>query len=137
MRYEVFGNRSGAAAVEFAIVAPVFILIVLTMCAFGIYLSSAHSIQQIAADAARSAVAGLDEAERSALVQRYVDTATLTYPFIDPQALRISVGDDAVGDQFTVTLVYDASGLPIWSLFTFTLPDTEISRFATIRMGGA
>ena len=51
----------GTAVVEFAIIAPVFILVLFLMIGFGIYLSAAHSVQQLAADAARaSGLAALD-----------------------------------------------------------------------------
>ena len=128
--------RRGGAAIEFAIVAPLFILTLLTLTAYGIYLSTAHAVQQIAADSARIAVAGLSENERRALASDYIGSAALDYPFIDAAKLEVAVGDDAEPGQFTVRLAYDATGLPIWNLFTFTMPDTRIERYSTIRIGG-
>jgi len=128
--------RRGGAAIEFAIVAPLFILTLLTLTAYGIYLSTAHAVQQIAADSARIAVAGLSENERRALARDYIGSAALDYPFIDAAKLEVAVGDDAEPGQFTVRLAYDATGLPIWNLFTFTMPDTRIERYSTIRIGG-
>ena len=59
-RVSHFGrDKKGAAAVEFALIAPLFFLLLLTLVAFGIYLTAAHSLQQLTADAARTAIAGL------------------------------------------------------------------------------
>jgi Flp pilus assembly protein TadG len=133
----LLANRRGAAAIEFAIVAPVFLLVLLTLIAYGIYLSAAHALQQLTADAARTAVAGLSEQERIQLVNNYIALSTLNDPLIDRKKLQVTVATDPQNaNQFTVTTVYDASALPIWNLYTFPLPDTKIRRFATIRMGG-
>lgn len=133
----LLANRQGAAAIEFAIVAPVFLLVLLTLIAYGIYLSAAHALQQLTADAARTAVAGLSEQERAQLVNNYIALSTLNDPLIDRKKLQVTVANDpGNANQFTVTTEYDASALPIWNLYTFPLPDTKIRRFATIRMGG-
>jgi Flp pilus assembly protein TadG len=133
----LLANRQGAAAIEFAIVAPVFLLVLLTLIAYGIYLSAAHALQQLTADAARTAVAGLSEQERSQLVNNYIALSTLNDPLIDRKKLQVTVATDPTNaNQFTVTTEYDASALPIWNIYTFPLPDTKIRRFATIRMGG-
>jgi Flp pilus assembly protein TadG len=128
--------RAGTSAIEFAIVAPLFILILLSLCAFGIYLGTAHAVQQIAADTARVAVAGLNASERSALAEAHITEIVFDYPFIEPENLMIEVGDDVAPGQFTVRLAYDAGHLPIWNLMTFAMPDQEIERYATIRIGG-
>ena len=134
---KLFDEKSGASAIEFAIVAPVFILLLLTTVAYGIYLSVAGSIQQIAADAARTAIAGLSAPERSHLAREFIARSTLDYYLIEPANLSVSVADDAGNThQFTVTLEYDASNLPIWNLYSFALPDKKIKRFSTIRIGG-
>ncbi len=130
-------NRSGSAAVEFAIVAPVFILVLLTMIAYGIYLTAAYAVQQVAADAARTAIAGINRTERETLARNFVDRSALNYAFLDKRRVNVSVGSDPVNiNQFTVTVEYDATELPIWSLYTFALPDKTIRRFSTIRIGG-
>jgi Flp pilus assembly protein TadG len=130
-------NIEGAAALEFAIVAPLFFLVIFTMIGYGIYLSATHAIQQIAADAARTAVAGLSATERKSLANTFIQSSTLDYAFIDRDKLTVDVEDD-VGNhnQFTVTIAYDSSELPIWKLFSFALPDDQIKRYATIRVGG-
>ncbi|MBB3947906.1 Flp pilus assembly protein TadG [Rhizobium skierniewicense] len=133
----IIRNRSGSAAVEFAIVAPVFILVLLTMIAYGIYLSAAYAVQQVAADAARTAVAGITKIERETLAKNFVDQSALNYAFLDKSRVNVSVGSDPANvNQFTVTVEYDATELPIWNLYTFALPDKTIRRFSTIRIGG-
>ncbi|WHA40220.1 TadE/TadG family type IV pilus assembly protein [Agrobacterium larrymoorei] len=130
-------NRSGSSAVEFAIVAPVFILVLLTMVAYGIYLMAAYAVQQVAADAARTAIAGLNTTERETLAKDYVNKSALDYVFLDKRRVNVSVGTDPTNNnQFTVTVEYDATDLPIWSLYTYALPEKTIRRFSTIRIGG-
>ncbi|MDP9591209.1 UNVERIFIED_ORG: Flp pilus assembly protein TadG [Shinella zoogloeoides] len=130
-------DRAGTSALEFAIIAPLFFLALFTMIAYGIYLSVTHSVQQIAADAARTAVAGLNPAERVMLVNRYLDASRFDYSFINRAKMQVVVADDPGNpDQFTVTIAYDSSDLPIWKLFTFALPQEEIRRYATVRVGG-
>nr|WP_295468683.1 TadE/TadG family type IV pilus assembly protein [Mesorhizobium sp.] len=57
------GSVDGATAVEFAMIAPVFIAFMLGMTAYGIYFGAAHSVQQLSADAARVALAGVNDTE--------------------------------------------------------------------------
>lgn len=135
---EILRNRRGAAAVEFAILAPLFIFLMLGMVGYGIYFGAAHSIQQLAADAARTAIAGLDEAERRSLAQLFVTRNAAGYAFIEPDRLTVDVHDSvADGSQFIVGVSYDASNLPIWNLFSgLAMPTTTITRSSTIRIGG-
>lgn len=130
-------DGSGASAVEFAIIAPLFLLILFTMIAYGIYFGAAMSVQEIAADAARYSVAGVNDGERTALARQYIETATRNDPLIDPSRLEVTVrSDPQAPEQFMVSLSYDARSLPIWNLFSFPLPAEDIKRFATIRIGG-
>lgn len=133
-----FRDRSGSNAVEFAIVAPIFFLVLLTMIAYGIYLMAAYSVQQIAADAARTAVAGLNSTERQQLARDFITKSDLGYAFMDKNRFTVDVATDpANANQFTVKVEYDASDLPIWSLYSYTMPEPVIRRFSTIRIGGA
>ena len=129
--------REGAAAVEFALIAPLFFLLLLTLVAFGIYLTAAHSLQQLTADAARTAVAGISADERSQLVQNFVTNSTINDAFINKSKLTITVATDpANANQFTVSASYHPPPLPRWTLYTFAMPDQTIRRYSTIRLGG-
>ena len=131
-------RHDGTSAVEFAILAPLFILLIMGMIAFGIYFGAMHSVQQIAADAARTAIAGLNETERQTLAQRFIDVNAGHYVFIDSSRLDVEVSDNPDDpQQFIVAIQYDARDLPIWRLLTsLPLPGTTISRSSTIRIGG-
>ena len=131
-------NISGTSAVEFALLAPLFFLLLLGMVAYGIYFGASHSVQQIAADAARTAIAGLDQAERQQLATTFITRHAGGYPFVDPSKLVVEIRDNtADGRQFVVKIRYDARNLPIWNLFDrLPLPDTTITRNSTIRIGG-
>ncbi|MGX5668538.1 pilus assembly protein [Rhizobium daejeonense] len=136
-RQSLLTDRRGAAAIEFAILAPVFFMVVFSMIGYGIYLSVSHAVQQLTADAARTAIAGLSSVERKQLAEKYVKVTTPEYAFLDGKAMTVAVQDDPKNpEQFTVSISYDASGLPIWQLYSFAMPDKVIRRFATIRVGG-
>ncbi len=129
---------AGTSAVEFALLSPLFILLMMAIAGYGIYFGASHSVQQIAADAARTAIAGLNAAERQQLATSFIARNAGQYVFVDPNKLTVTTQDSAVdGSQFVVALSYDARNLPIWNLFDrLPMPDTTITRNATIRIGG-
>lgn len=131
-------DKSAVAAVEFALLLPLYLFLLLGMTAYGIYFGAAHSVQQLSADAARRAVAGLSSDERQLMARQFIDRNAGGYLFIDPQKLTINVGDSGHdAGQFDVTLSYDASDLPIWGLWErLPMPSRTILRRSTIRMGG-
>lgn len=128
-------RREGAAAVEFALVAPLFILLLAGMVSYGGYLWTAHSVQQLANDAARAAIAGLDDPERLSLAREAVnETAPNLGPF-DP--LRTRVTATRVGETFTVRVAYDAGDSAFWALEGIVpMPPRQVARAAAIRLGG-
>lgn len=131
-------DATGVAAVEFALLCPVYLFLVMGMSAYGIYFGAAHSVQQIAADAARAAIPGLTAPERAELATAYVARNAQGYAFIEPARLAVEVGDSGAQEgQFDVMLRYDAGGLPIWNLLErLPLPGKTIRRHSTIRIGG-
>lgn len=132
------GDRSGTAAVEFALLLPLYLFLLLGMSAYGIYFGAAHSVQQLSADAARTAVAGLNAQERQDMARQFIERNADGYLFIDRSKLDIEIGDsENDGSQFDVILSYDAADLPIWGLWDrLPMPNRTILRRATIRMGG-
>lgn len=131
-------DTRGTSAVEFAILAPVFMLLLTGMLAYGIYFTAAHSLQQLAADAARTAIAGLNETERNQMVSRFISSNADGYALIDSRRLSVAIGDKPGDpDQYRVVLTYDAANLPIWNLYLpLPLPSKQIAFTSTIRRGG-
>ena len=131
-------DMRATAAIEFAILTPVFLLMLTGMMAYAIYFGAANSIQQLTADAARTAIAGLDLAERNTLVDAFLTNNAGEYLLIDQAKVSFTIGDKP-GDptQYLVTVRYDASDLPIWNLYLpLPLPSPVISYTSTIRRGG-
>ncbi|MET3899436.1 Flp pilus assembly protein TadG [Devosia sp. UYZn731] len=131
-------DTRATAAIEFAILMPVFLLMLTGMMAYGIYFGAANSIQQLTADAARIAIAGLDQAERNKLVGAFLTNNAGEYLLIDQTRVSFTIGDKP-GDptQYRVTVRYDASDLPIWNLYLpLPLPSPLITYTSVIRRGG-
>lgn len=119
-------------------ILPVFLAIVFGIVMFGAYLAMVHSVQQLAAEAARSSVAGLSENERSSLANNYVASNAKSYPLISPSRLTVNAATSSSdANVFVVTVKYDASGSFIYSLPSFVpSPPPTIARSAAIPRGG-
>ncbi|WP_029059048.1 TadE/TadG family type IV pilus assembly protein [Stappia stellulata] len=131
-------DRGGVAAVEFAIVLPVFLVLMLGILAYGIYFGATHSLAQLAADAARASVAGLSDAERQRIVAAHIASASGDYAMIDASKVVVEAGPmPGLGEHFRVVVRYDATDLPIWQLEPFLpLPGKTIERSAVVMRGG-
>jgi Flp pilus assembly protein TadG len=131
-------DRSGVAAIEFAIVGPLFFLVLLGVLIFAVYFGTVHSVQQIAAEAARASVQGLTEEERAALAQNQVNAIVGSYPLIDRNYLTVSAAA-APGDAnlFNVRISYDASRSIVFAFEgLIPMPSKMIARSAVVRRGG-
>lgn len=127
-----------ASAVEFALVLPLFIALVLGIVVFGSYLATVHGVQQLAAEAARSSVAGLNDGERQSLATQYVAANASAYPLIAASHVVVSAGTSGTAERvFVVTVDYDASDMFIFALPRFVpSPPSRIVRQAAIPFGG-
>lgn len=137
-RQRRLGDESGVSAIEFAIVFPIFLIVVIGLIVYAIYFGTVHSVQQLAAEAARASVAGLSAEERSALARQHVQRAVGAYPLIDADALtvgaRMSPKDP---NLFEIDLSYDASDNVIFALSGLVpMPPKQIRRQAIVRRGG-
>lgn len=123
---------------EFAVIAPVFLLLLIAFLSYGTYLGASHSTAQLAADAARASVAGLDDAERISIAQNHVARNAATYGILVPEKLSVTAGPLATDpNQFRVMVQYNSEDLPIWAFAELLpLPDKIITKAASIRRGG-
>jgi Flp pilus assembly protein TadG len=129
--------RRGATAVEFAMLLPVFLTLVFGIVVFGSYLAVIHGVQQLAAEAARSSIAGLNNSERSSLASSYVTANVGTYPLITPNKVSVSAAASPSNPNvFVVTVTYNAAGMFIYSLPFVPTPSPTIARSAAIPYGG-
>lgn len=132
-------NEDGTAAVEFALVLPVFLVLLLGIIAYGIYFAAAHSTAQLAADAARASVAGRSDADRATRAKANVASNISGYGMLlDPAKITVDAAPLASDpNQFRVAIRYDAANLPIWSFTPFLpLPSKIIEQSAVIARGG-
>ena len=118
--------------------APVFLVLLFGLIAFGSYLAIVHGIQQLTAEAARASIAGLSEAERLSLAQDNIASNVGSYPMLSANRLTVqSAGTDSATGTFKVTVQYDASNMFIFNLpHIVPMPDSIIVRTAVIQRGG-
>ena len=108
-------SSSGAVAVEFVIIGPVLVLLLLGIMVYGGYFLMAHSVQQLANDAARAALGGLSDTERQQLASNCLANELHTYGFLNPKLVQLAYADQS--QVMTVNIAYDASGSELcWKL---------------------
>ena len=105
--------RRGGAAVEFAILAPALLSLVAGGVFYSRWFTVASQTQNLASDGARAAVAGLDDAERDAIVANLMTSAAVRVPLEQGSTRSWRVWRD--GDLYAVSV-------------TTTLPDYDLSR---------
>jgi Flp pilus assembly protein TadG len=124
------GDRRGTAVVEMAITLPILLMLLMGIISYGDWLLTAHSVQQAANDAARSAIAGLSSTERASLAQASMQIAIRRAGALNPDKATLAVDDD--GATLVVRLRYDASSDPLLHLTFVPMPSATIQRSAAI-----
>ncbi len=127
--------RGGNVAIEFAMIAPVLIAMLLGIVSYGGYFFLAHSLQEIANDSARAAIAGLTATERQQLAQSQMTADLSQYSIFSTSSANLSYNSDSTG--YTVSISYDASKSGFWSASGFIpMPSPTIVSTAAIKLGG-
>lgn len=118
--------------VEFAIILPILLLLLFGILTYGTYYYTAHTVQQLANDGARSTLAGMTATERKTLAKDAVLQAATGAINVDRLAIDTTDNDPFV----RVSVRYDASDSPLFKINVVPLPDPVIRRTAAVRMGG-
>ncbi|MBD3846821.1 Flp pilus assembly protein TadG [Bosea sp. OAE752] len=131
-------DEGGTSAIEFAFVAPVLLILLFGIMGYGYVFGIYHSIQQIAAEAARSSVAGLSDTERAQIAKDYVAANAQAYAFIDPSKVKVRTSQTGPQQQsFEIAVSYDMSGTVYDQLSRLAaLPPPLIERRAVVQRGG-
>ena len=104
-------REAGTAAIEFALVAPLLLFLVLGIIVYGIYFFTWIAVTHAASEGARASVAGMSTAERVQLATAQVDTLFASYaPVINIQnATIVAEQDPGNPGLFQVSITYDFS----------------------------
>jgi Flp pilus assembly protein TadG len=129
------GANDGAAAVEFAIIAPVFLTILIGIIVYGLYFTVWIAVTQIASEAARAGLAGLTTAEQTSIATTRFNTGLASYaPILSSANATLSFPSAAAG-TFAVTVAYDFTSLGFSAITLLPLPATKPSITVTVSTG--
>jgi Flp pilus assembly protein TadG len=127
--------QTGSTAVEFAIIGPVLLLLMTGIFTYGGYFLTAHTVQQLANDAARASIAGLDDEERLSLARDAMQAGIRNQEFMRGDLSSVELARS--GSTISVSVTYDASEDVYWTFQSLLpVPEPRISRRSTIRLGG-
>lgn len=125
-------DRRAAALIEFALLLPMLLSLVMGVICYGQYIWLAHSVQSAANDAARAIVAGMTTSERLTLARAAVATDMASVPQL--RANQIALAIEEGGARATVKLRVDARALTLLSTGMVPLPDPIIERRAVVAL---
>jgi Flp pilus assembly protein TadG len=130
-------SESGMAAVEFALVAPILLMMIIAVLVYSIYFSAVIGVRQAAAEGARAAMAGMSTSERSSLAIARATAVMSGYtPLIGATAQpTITAAQQGTG-LFQVTVRYNITGSAIMRYGGFVpLPAPVIQSFVIVANG--
>ena len=78
-------DKRAASAVEFALVLPLFVLLIFGLVCYATIENMYIGTQELVSEAARASVAGLSDTERSSIVTSFISNNIRSYAFLDPR----------------------------------------------------
>ena len=119
MKYKA---QRGSAAVEFAIVLPIFLLLVFAIIEFGFILYDKAVITNASREAARAGVVlktdKLDATQIAAVATSYCSSYLISFKASNPPVPTVSGAKGAFGTPLTVTVTYTYYGLGLGTLLS-------------------
>ena len=129
---ELGGDRRGATLVEFALLTPLLLMLLMGIVGYGSWYLVAHGVQQAANDAARAALAGANAGERATIARDAAMRAIGRGTGMKPERATITVEDD--GASLLVRIAYDAADNPALQTPVIPMPPALIRRDAAVRL---
>lgn len=102
----------GAVALEFALVAPLFLLLVFGTMVFAIYFATFVAVIHGSAEGARASIGGFTDAERAQLARDRVSALLTGYrPLLDPARATVTTEPAVSGGRpgYRVAVAYPVS----------------------------
>jgi len=129
--------NKGLAALEFAVLAPVLLMLAFSVIVYSIYFTTLYGVRQASSEGARAALAGLSSAERSTLAQERAQEVAESFRAIVGGNNAFVVETQSEGSEvFKVTVSYDMSGSPIMNYAGFIpLPSSTVEATTRVTNG--
>jgi Flp pilus assembly protein TadG len=126
-----------ASAIEFAIVAPVFFVLIFGIVVYGYYFATLSLVNHIAYEAARAAVSGLDDDERGTLAHARADELiTSLGSFLGTGSVEVNAGPGSDG-IYSVTVHHHFDLLQLLGTSTLLpLPSADQTATVEVSHGG-
>ena len=132
-------------ALEFALIAPFFLLVALGAMVFALYFAAAVAVAHSAAEGARASVLGLDNTERGNFARARVTAIFQGYqPLLDSAQATVTAEAGSTAGTYKVQVSYPLTAIGLGGFTTFmnavtgsaaTAP-TTVSRTVTVANGG-
>ena len=129
---ELARDQRGAAIIEAAFVLPMMITLMIGVVSFGQWFMIAHTMQQAADEAARAAVAGLNDADRKTMVSQSVTASLAVASGVDKSL--VSTTGQRSGEYYTVVVTYQTAQNKSLTMGIVPLPLDPIRRQATVKL---
>ena len=99
---KILKNQKGQALVEFALILPILLLLVMGILQFGMMLNSYLTIENASREGARVGIIGSTNAE-------IINAIIATSPSLDPNKLTVTITptNRVAGDTLTVAINYN------------------------------
>lgn len=130
-------NDEGLAALEFALIAPIFIVLVFGIVVYSLYVLSNFAITQAAAEGARASVAGASDDQRKTYATTAAQAVLNAYaPLLNSKNTTITPSSAGTG-FYKVTVTVDRSTFGLSGLTSLLpLPSSMATASATVSNGG-
>lgn len=131
-------DERGVAAIEFAMVCPILVMLLLGIICYGIEFGIMHSVQELASTAARASVGGLSDTERESIARSTVASALPNYQLLRADKLTVNFSVDPANSQlYRVKLRYDPSYIGFQAFSgLIAIANEPFERDAVVRRGG-
>jgi Flp pilus assembly protein TadG len=110
-------------AIEFALVAPLFLLLVFATMIFAIYFATFVAVIHSASEGARASIAGMTNAEREQLARARVQSLFTAYrPLLDPTRATVTASAPVAGTgtpSYRVAVSYPVGDFGFGWFFAF------------------
>ena len=126
------------AAIEFALIAPLFLMIVFGILIYGVFFGTWIAISQAAAEGARASVAGMSTTERTVLANAAALRVLSDYGvLLDAQHWTIESAPGSAAHTFQVKVTYDLTNRGFANYLDLKLlPSSKPAATVTVGFGG-